>query len=92
MWRLGLVDEVRRLEAQGLREGLTARRALGYAQVLRMLDGTADRGAGLGGDGPDHPPLRPQATLLVQARPGHHLAPGRRNICETLALDRISGT
>jgi tRNA dimethylallyltransferase len=39
MWRLGLVDEVRRLEAQGLREGLTARRALGYAQVLGFLDG-----------------------------------------------------
>ncbi|MDX6201392.1 MAG: tRNA dimethylallyltransferase [Frankiales bacterium] len=39
MWRLGLVDEVRRLEVEGLREGLTARRALGYAQVLGFLDG-----------------------------------------------------
>jgi tRNA dimethylallyltransferase len=39
MWRLGLVDEVRRLEAEGLRDGLTARRALGYAQVLGFLDG-----------------------------------------------------
>jgi tRNA dimethylallyltransferase len=39
MWRLGLVDEVRALAAAGLREGRTASRALGYAQVLRFLDG-----------------------------------------------------
>ncbi len=39
MWRDGLVDEVRRLEAQGLREGLTAGRALGYQQVLSFLAG-----------------------------------------------------
>jgi tRNA dimethylallyltransferase len=39
MWRGGLVDEVRRLVAVGLREGRTASRALGYAQVLRYLDG-----------------------------------------------------
>jgi tRNA dimethylallyltransferase len=39
MWELGLVDEVRALAAAGLREGRTASRALGYAQVLRFLDG-----------------------------------------------------
>lgn len=39
MWALGLVDEVRRLEAAGLRKGRTASRALGYAQVLRTLSG-----------------------------------------------------
>jgi len=39
MWRLGLVDEVSGLVAAGLREGRTARAALGYAQVLRFLDG-----------------------------------------------------
>ena len=39
MWAAGLVDEVRRLEAEGLREGVTASRALGYAQVLAMLAG-----------------------------------------------------
>jgi tRNA dimethylallyltransferase len=39
MWAAGLVDEVRRLVDQGLREGRTASRALGYAQVLRHLDG-----------------------------------------------------
>jgi tRNA dimethylallyltransferase len=39
MWQLGLVREVRDLAARGLREGRTASRALGYAQVLRFLDG-----------------------------------------------------
>ncbi|RAY12029.1 tRNA (adenosine(37)-N6)-dimethylallyltransferase MiaA [Actinomadura craniellae] len=39
MWRAGLVEEVRALEKQGLRDGLTAGRALGYAQVLRFLAG-----------------------------------------------------
>ncbi len=39
MWENGLVDEVRRLESVGLREGRTASRALGYAQVLRFLAG-----------------------------------------------------
>ncbi len=42
MWAAGLVDEVRRLEAQGLRQGRTASRALGYAQVLRYLAGECD--------------------------------------------------
>jgi tRNA dimethylallyltransferase len=35
----GLVEEVRRLEAVGLRAGVTASRALGYAQILAALDG-----------------------------------------------------
>ncbi|WP_405822873.1 tRNA (adenosine(37)-N6)-dimethylallyltransferase MiaA [Streptomyces sp. NBC_01390] len=39
MWAAGLVDEVRALEARGLREGLTASRALGYQQVLAALAG-----------------------------------------------------
>jgi tRNA dimethylallyltransferase len=39
MWSAGLVEEVRRLDACGLRDGLTASRALGYAQVLRFLSG-----------------------------------------------------
>jgi tRNA dimethylallyltransferase len=39
MWRAGFVAEVRRLERRGLREGRTASRALGYAQVLRFLAG-----------------------------------------------------
>ena len=39
MWAAGLVEEVRRLVDTGLREGLTASRALGYRQVLAYLDG-----------------------------------------------------
>jgi tRNA dimethylallyltransferase len=39
MWQLGLVEEVRGLAAAGLRDGRTASRALGYAQVLGFLDG-----------------------------------------------------
>jgi tRNA dimethylallyltransferase len=39
MWERGLVDEVRNLETLGLRDGVTARRALGYRQVLAMFDG-----------------------------------------------------
>jgi tRNA dimethylallyltransferase len=39
MWTGGLIDEVARLDALGLRNGVTARRALGYAQALKFLDG-----------------------------------------------------
>jgi tRNA dimethylallyltransferase len=39
MWAAGFVDEVRALEVKGLRDGRTAARALGYAQVLRFLAG-----------------------------------------------------
>ncbi|HEY5833917.1 tRNA (adenosine(37)-N6)-dimethylallyltransferase MiaA [Streptomyces sp.] len=39
MWEAGLLAEVRALEAVGLREGLTASRALGYQQVLAALAG-----------------------------------------------------
>lgn len=39
MWAAGFVDEVQRLAAAGLPEGLTASRALGYRQVLRFLSG-----------------------------------------------------
>jgi tRNA dimethylallyltransferase len=39
MWAAGFVEEVAALAADGLREGPTASRALGYAQVLAQLDG-----------------------------------------------------
>lgn len=39
MWADGLVAEVRGLAERGLREGRTASRALGYRQVLALLDG-----------------------------------------------------
>ena len=46
MWEAGLVEEVRGLIYAGLRAGRTASRALGYAQVLRVIDGRVDRGRG----------------------------------------------
>ena len=39
MWRAGLVAEVAELERQGLRNGRTASRAIGYRQVLNHLAG-----------------------------------------------------
>jgi tRNA dimethylallyltransferase len=39
MWRAGFEAEVRALVGEGLREGKTASRALGYQQMLRYLDG-----------------------------------------------------
>ncbi|MET7464266.1 tRNA (adenosine(37)-N6)-dimethylallyltransferase MiaA [Nonomuraea sp. NPDC005501] len=39
MWAAGLVEEVRGLLDRGLARGRTASRALGYAQVLRFLEG-----------------------------------------------------
>lgn len=40
MWEAGFVDEVRALAADGLRDGRTASRALGYAQILGWMDGS----------------------------------------------------
>ncbi|MGJ0121428.1 tRNA (adenosine(37)-N6)-dimethylallyltransferase MiaA [Williamsia sp. MIQD14] len=42
MFADGLVEEVRALVDRGLREGTTAPRAIGYAQVLDALDGRHD--------------------------------------------------
>lgn len=39
MWNQGFVEEVCELDKQGLREGLTAAKALGYQQVLDALSG-----------------------------------------------------
>jgi tRNA dimethylallyltransferase len=40
MWQEGFVAEVDQLIAQGIRRGTTAQRALGYAQILAMREGT----------------------------------------------------
>lgn len=42
MWEQGLVNEVQALIEQGLRNGTTAQRAIGYAQVLNLLSGQID--------------------------------------------------
>ncbi|GAB2839838.1 tRNA (adenosine(37)-N6)-dimethylallyltransferase MiaA [Microbacterium insulae] len=43
MWRDGLLDEVAQLREVGLDDGVTARRAIGYAQALAQLDGRLTR-------------------------------------------------
>ncbi|HEX7746577.1 MAG TPA: tRNA (adenosine(37)-N6)-dimethylallyltransferase MiaA [Micromonosporaceae bacterium] len=45
MWAAGLVAETRELVDRGLRRGRTARYALGYQQVLRLLDGECTEAA-----------------------------------------------
>jgi tRNA dimethylallyltransferase len=43
MWQRGLVDEVRDLLPQGIERGVTARKAIGYAQALGELHGRMSR-------------------------------------------------
>ena len=43
MWESGLLDEVAGLREQGLERGVTARRAIGYAQALGQLEGLLTR-------------------------------------------------
>ena len=57
MFDHGLVDEVRGLLREGLRDGVTASRALGYAQVLAALDAGGEAG-----------PDAPNAAALRDAR------------------------
>jgi tRNA dimethylallyltransferase len=40
MWRAGLLDEVAALRDRGIEDGVTASRAIGYAQALAQLAGT----------------------------------------------------
>jgi tRNA dimethylallyltransferase len=44
MFAAGFIDEVRELDALGLRQARTASRALGYSQVLAVLDGELSEG------------------------------------------------
>jgi tRNA dimethylallyltransferase len=39
MWQQGLIQEVKGLEPQGIREGKTSSVAIGYAQALKQIDG-----------------------------------------------------
>lgn len=43
MWRQGIVDEVRGLVPAGIERGVTARKAIGYAQALAELHGRMPR-------------------------------------------------
>jgi tRNA dimethylallyltransferase len=43
MWQAGLLDEVRSLIPLGLERGITARKAIGYAQALAEVHGRMSR-------------------------------------------------
>jgi tRNA dimethylallyltransferase len=47
MWRSGLVEEVGRLVPAGIERGVTASRAIGYAQALAQLHGRLDERAAI---------------------------------------------
>ena len=47
MWHAGFADEVASLVTKGLREGRTARAAIGYAQVLAALEGQIELSAAM---------------------------------------------
>lgn len=48
MFEQGFVGEVEYLLSTGLRDGVTASRAIGYAQVIAALDAGVVQGAGAG--------------------------------------------
>jgi len=39
MWQQGLIEEVKSLEAKGIRQGKTSSVAIGYSQALKQIDG-----------------------------------------------------
>ncbi len=65
MWEHGMLAEVERLRADGLEQGTTARRAIGYAQALAQLAGTLDPGRGDRRDSGAHPPVRASPGVVV---------------------------
>ena len=78
MWAAGLVDEVRRLSEDGLREGrhrvARARLRAGAAVPRRRVH----RGGGAGRDAARDPALRAPAGHLVPPRRAHRVDPVRR--------------
>ena len=81
MFERGLVEEVRALLRNGLRDGVTASRALGYAQVIAALDAGPAAGpeaepaaCRAGADLRGHPPLRATSAIVVPPGPPDPLA------------------
>jgi tRNA dimethylallyltransferase len=91
MWELGLVDEVRALEAQGLRAGLTARRALGYAQVLKMFLGVLSEAEAKAETAQTTRRFARKQRSWFKRDPGITWLPVSEDL-QTLALDRVLGT
>ena len=79
MWERGLVDEVRRLEAAGLRQGRTASRALrATRRCWTSWPGSAPRRRRATPSCEDAQ-VRAASGHLVPTRPAHHLAAVRRS-------------
>ena len=74
MWEAGLRAETEALLERGLREGVTASRAIGYSQAIAVVDGVPGRDAGASRHRPGDPPLRPPPGVLVPPGPAHLLA------------------
>ncbi len=68
MWAAGFVAEVEGLADHGLRDGLTASHALGYAAAPPVSRWRAVRGRGPGRDDRPDPEVRSPAGLLVPPR------------------------
>nr|WP_284287458.1 hypothetical protein [Angustibacter aerolatus] len=88
MWAGGLLDEVRRLDRLGLRTGLTASRAVGYAQALAEARRHLDHHRGAGRHRPRHSPAGAAPAVVVRPRPAHHLAGRRRRRARRAARRR----
>ena len=87
MFAAGFVDEVRALLAEGLAEGRTAARAIGYPEVAAYLARRAHPGRGGREDGHRHPAVRPAPGRVVPQGPADRVGalgrprarrPGRR--------------
>ncbi|CAM5459682.1 tRNA dimethylallyltransferase OS=Streptomyces glaucescens OX=1907 GN=miaA PE=3 SV=1 [Streptomyces glaucescens] len=76
MWEAGLVEEVSALEAQGLREGRTASRALGYQQVLAALAGECTLDERKDRDRPRDQALRAPSGSWLAGKPRVHWLSG----------------
>ena len=87
MWQLGLVERGARPGRPGLREGRTASRALGYAQVLRFLDGDWNEAEAAAQTVAGDQAFRPPAGVLVPPRPARsRWLPGPGQDAADLAL------
>jgi tRNA dimethylallyltransferase len=69
MWEAGFVDEVDRLIGEGMKAGATAQRALGYAQIIAMREGTMSEEEAKESQSPICPPPR----NLVLSRCTHYV-------------------
>ena len=78
MFEQGFVDEVRDLLGKGLLDGRTANRALGYSQVIALLNGEISEAEARERTAQATRQVRAAAGLLVPQGPANHLAPLRR--------------